>query len=276
MARKLDNPLEAPVDRPVFRPQARPVTGPINAPAPANFKPTLTRAGNTGPSPDAREVVTAPGRDAVYVNPQTEYFRNEQLRMIQALQQAAQGDPNSRAQQQMRDIYGQQRGQIASGISGARGVAAGAAQEMIQRNQAAADQSYNLDSRALMSQEQQRAQQALMTELGYARDQSINEMDEATKYRMMLDRLGDDMTRFDKGREFTKDEQERQDREAAARAVLGLDWQNQDRALANLNKYLEGGASILEAYSNSQKKKPAAPQYDPQAGQKLTVLEGDK
>lgn len=265
MVTRLRNPLDNRVNVAIAGPSET---------APASFQPTLMRrSAATSPAIEPPREVTGGVREAAYVDPQTEFFRNEQLRMIQALQQAARGDPNSRAQQQMRDTYQQQRGQISSGISGARGVAAGAAQEMIQRGQTAADQSYNLDSRALMSQEQQRAQGALMTELGYARDQGINEMDEATKYRMMLDRLGDDMTRFDKGREFTKDEQERQDREAAARAAIGLDWQNQERALANLNRYLEGGASILETYSNSQKKKAATSQYTQRPGQRQSEID---
>jgi hypothetical protein len=199
--------------------------------------------------------VTGGVREAAYVDPQTEFFRNEQLRMIQALQQAAQGDPNSRAQQQMRDTYQQQRGQISSGISGSRGVAAGAAQEMVQRNQAAADQSYNLDSRMLMNQEQLRAQQALLTELGYARDQGINEMDEFAKYQQMQARLGDDMTRFDKAREFGRTEKEREDQIAALRAAIGLDWQQQDRQEAQNRKYMEMAASVLEAMGSEQKKK---------------------
>lgn len=256
MVKKLDNPLDGKVERPVYRQPRAPVRGPVNAPAPANFQPTLMRSGaTTNPALEPPQEVIGAGRQATFVDPQTEFFRNEQLRMIQALQQAAQGDPNSRAQQQMRDIYQQQRGQIASGISGARGVAAGAAQEMIQRNQAAADQAYNLDSRMLMSHEQDRAQQALLTELGYARDQSINEADEFAKYQQMQSRLGDDMMRFDKAREFGRAEKDREDQIAALRAAIGLDWQQQDRQESQNRKYLEMAASVLEAMGNEQKKK---------------------
>lgn len=275
MVKKLDNPLDGKVERPVYRQPRAPVRGPVNAPAPANFQPTLMRSGaTTNPALEPPQEVTGAGRQATFVDPQTEFFRNEQLRMIQALQQAAQGDPNSRAQQQMRDIYQQQRGQISSGISGARGVAAGAAQEMIQRNQAAADQAYNLDSRMLMSHEQDRAQQALLTELGYARDQSINEMDEFAKYQQMQARLGDDMTRFGLAREFGRDQQARDERIAEIRALADLDWENQRRAQAEANKYIEAGGTILEQYSRGQEKPKT--RYNPQAGQKLTDLEGDK
>lgn len=184
--------------------------------------------------------------------PSPSAFQNEQLRMIQALQQAARGDPNSRAQQQMRDIYGQQRGQISSGISGARGVAAGAAQEMIQRNQAAADQSYNLDSRVLMSQEQQRAQQALMTELGYYRDQGINEAETEANFQQRLGQMGDSMSAFDTGREFNNAKSLLDLNTAQARAKRGLDWQNQASQDAQNRQYLEGVASLIAAYNKQQ------------------------
>lgn len=220
-------------------------------------------------------VPVAPQLSNVATLPPASAFQNEQLRLIQALQQAAQGDPNSRAQQQMRDIYQQQRGQISSVISGARGVAAGAAQEMIQRNQAAADQAYNLDSRMLMGKEQLRAQQALMTELGYTRDQGINEAETEANYQQRLGQMTDSMTAFNTGREFNNAKALMDLAIAQTRARRGLDWQNQAAQDAQNRQYLEGVASLIEAYNKQQSSEAKQP-AKAQTGQKLSVLENDK
>lgn len=201
----------------------------------------------------ARErAVTPPAPPAAQpVNP----FRDEQLRMIQALQRAAMGDPNSRAQQQMRDIYGQQRAQISSGISGARGVAAGAAQEMIQRNRAAADQAYNLDSRVLMSQEQQQAQQALLTELGYLRDQDINQAEEGASTQQRLQILADQAKANELGRKFKNWDDLNLLNQEWARMQLGVDENDAARRRESERRIAEGVGSALEAWSMQGKGK---------------------
>lgn len=280
MARKLDNPLEAPVDRPVFRPRQAPVPAPAPGvrPAPGSLRMGTTFQPGTGQTGTLGNMTALPQQlpgAQPGIDPQREYFRNEQLRMIQALQQAAQGDPNSRAQQQMRDIYGQQRGQIASGISGARGVAAGAAQEMIQRGQTAADQSYSLDSRALMSQEQQRAQQALMTELGYMRDQGINEEDERVRTALAGLKLGDDRTKFDVSREYGRNRGQTQDAVSLLLAQLGLEdttrGYNDDMARKLIEAGATGSSAALDIYM-----KNANTETKPAWSGKLTDLYGDK
>lgn len=204
---------------------------------------------------------------------QNNRFRQEQLRMIQQLEMAAMGDPNSRAQQQMRDIYGQQRSQISSGISGARGVAAGAAQEMIQRNRAAADQAYNLDSRALMSQEQLRAQLALLTELGYLGDQDINaassQMDSEIKRRA----LTDDWLKFGVTRGYEKTQADADLQIAKLRALAGLDTTTQTYNAQDARRIAEAAGSAIEAYRRAN---APSNQSTAQQGTKLTDLEKDK
>jgi len=248
MAKELDRGIDATRPRPVYKPAAAQAPTPVAGQRPAGimttFQPGAGQTGTLGGMTALPQQVPGaqPGTD-----PMKDAFRNEQMRMIQALQQAAQGDPNSRAQQQMRDIYQQQRGQISSGISGSRGVAAGAAQEMIQRNQAAADQSYNLDSRALMSQEQMRAQQALLTELGYARDQDLN-AEESRQTRFLENQaLVDLITRQTASRELEMAEKNRELNIAAARAKASLDYDTQKLDEQRNKQLLEAGATVLEA-----------------------------
>jgi hypothetical protein len=277
MAKKLDNALDGRVDKPIYRPAPTPVAGPqplrgIRTTFDPNKPVDPSQRGLGGA---AVNLPVQPPGGQFGIDPHVDYFQNEQLRMIQALQQAARGDPNSRAQQQMRDVYQQQRGQIASGISGARGVAAGAAQEMIQRNQAAADQAYNLDSRSLMSQEQLRAQQALLTELGYNRDQNINKEEERLRAALGLQTQQDNQTRFDLSRDYSRDRRKAQDAIDLLLAQLNQDISNRAYNDELTRKLIEAGATGSSAALDIYKKSGSQTTQPTYSG-KLTDLMGDK
>jgi hypothetical protein len=101
--------------------------------------------------------------------------RLEQQRVIQDLQLAARGDPNSRAQQQLQQGYGAAQSQQASLGSTMRGQSAGAAQRGIQAGQQGIQRGFAGDQQMLQVQEQQAAQAMLAQLLAQQQGQDISQ-----------------------------------------------------------------------------------------------------
>lgn len=99
--------------------------------------------------------------------------RLRQQQVIQDLQRAALGDPNSRAQQGLRDAYGSATSQQSSLGSTMRGQSAGAAQRSIAAGQQGIQRGFAGDSQMLQIQEQQAAQQMLAQLLAQQQAQDI-------------------------------------------------------------------------------------------------------
>jgi hypothetical protein len=100
--------------------------------------------------------------------------RLEQQRVIQALQAQAAGDPNSLAQQQLRNAYAGAQSQQSSLGSTMRGQSAGAAMRGIQAGQQGIQRSLPGDQQMLMLQEQQAAQAMLAQLLEQQRGQDTS------------------------------------------------------------------------------------------------------
>lgn len=88
--------------------------------------------------------------------------RNSQNAVIQDLLRAAQGDPNSYAQQQLRTGMSQARGGAAAMGTAARGQGAGQAMRGIGAQQSAINAQQNAQSKLLMAQEQMQGRSALL------------------------------------------------------------------------------------------------------------------
>jgi hypothetical protein len=178
----------------------------------------------------------------------------DQLRQLQALSNAAMGDPNSRAQQDMRTIQQMQRGQISSNIAGVNRPGAGSAQQQMQMQQLLSDQQYGLDSRSLMSREQQDAQRALMTELGYTRDQDINEAEGRQQYLANVQKLADAGQMFGDSRTFKLAQELRDYNLDQLRAAAGLDIQNRQYANQQADRFIEAGGTVAAQLAAMEKK----------------------
>lgn len=101
--------------------------------------------------------------------------RTQQNQVIQDLQRAAMGDPNSRAQQQLQQGYGAAQSQQASLGSTMRGQSAGAAMRGIQAGQQGIQRGLAGDQQMLQLQEQQSAQAMLAQLLAQQQGQDISQ-----------------------------------------------------------------------------------------------------
>jgi hypothetical protein len=101
--------------------------------------------------------------------------RLRQQQVIQDLQRAAMGDPNSRAQQGLREAYGAANSQQSSLGSTMRGQNAGAAQRSIASGQQGLHRNMVGDQQMLQLQEQQAAQQMLAQLLAQQQGQDISQ-----------------------------------------------------------------------------------------------------
>jgi hypothetical protein len=99
--------------------------------------------------------------------------RTRQQQVIQDLQRAAMGDPNSRAQQGLREAYGAANSQQSSLGSTMRGQSAGAAMRGVQQGQQGLHRNMVGDQQMLQLQEQQAAQQMLAQLLSQQQGQDI-------------------------------------------------------------------------------------------------------
>lgn len=122
--------------------------------------------------------------------------RTRQQQVIQDLQRAAMGDPNSRAQQGLRDAYGSATSQQSSLGSTMRGQSAGAAQRSIAAGQQGIQRGYAGDSQMLQLQEQQAAQAMLAQLLSQQQGQDITQAQGMANAQLQGDALNEAMKQF--------------------------------------------------------------------------------
>lgn len=116
-----------------------------------------------------------PVQGAQFNTANSDQDRLEQQRVIQMLQAQAAGDPNSQAQQQLRNAYAGAQSQQSSLGSTMRGQSAGAAMRSIGRGQQDIARSLPGDQQMLQLQEQQAAQAMLAQLLQQQHQQDIGQ-----------------------------------------------------------------------------------------------------
>lgn len=139
--------------------------------------------GNAGPPPGSnsywysyfRNALGQPPAQVSYNTANSDQDRLEQQRVIQMLQAQAAGDPNSQAQQQLRNAYAGAQSQQSSIGSTMRGQSAGAAMRSIGRGQQDIARSLPGDQQMLQLQEQQAAQAMLAQLLQQQHQQDIGQ-----------------------------------------------------------------------------------------------------
>lgn len=167
--------------------------------------------------------------------------RLEQQRVIQALQAQAAGDPNSQAQQQLRDSYGLAQSQQSSLGSTMRGQSAGAAQRGIQQGQQQIQRGLPGDQQMLMLQEQQAAQSMLAQLLAQQQQQDIAQAQGAANTALGSQGIYDQLRDFYLSGMLGADTAATERGNAIGRAQLGF-----DEGTANLNTQLmQGGANAF-------------------------------
>lgn len=122
--------------------------------------------------------------------------RRYQQQVIQDLQRQAMGDPNSRAQQQLQQGYGQAQAQQASLGSTMRGQSAGASMRGIQAGQQGIQRGLAGDQQMLQLQEQQAAQQMLAQLLAQQQGQDISQAQGMAQGALGAQGLNDAMQQF--------------------------------------------------------------------------------
>lgn len=116
-----------------------------------------------------------PAPTPVFNTTNQDQARTQQMQVIQDLQRAAVGDPNSMAQRQLRDAYAGAQSQQSSLGSTMRGQSAGAAMRGIQQGQQALQRQLPGDAQMLQIQEQQAAQAMLAQLLAQQQAQDITQ-----------------------------------------------------------------------------------------------------
>jgi hypothetical protein len=171
--------------------------------------------------------------------------RLEQQRVIQALQAQAAGDPNSQAQQQLQNSYGQAQSQQSSLGSTMRGQSAGAAQRGIQQGQQQMQRGLPGDQQMLMLQEQQAAQQMLAQILAQQQGQDISQAQGMANTTLGGQQLDEAMKQFYAQQGLNAGiarEQTGWDRLVAG---LGYDLETSKLVQDGINKGLQAGAATV-------------------------------
>lgn len=164
--------------------------------------------------------------------------RARQQQVIQDLQRAAMGDPNSRAQQGLRDAYGSATSQQSSLGSTMRGQSAGAAQRSIASGQQGIQRGFAGDSQMLQLQEQQAAQAMLAQLLAQQQGQDITQAQGLAQGQLGSQGLDDARRQFYMQGGIQGSLSESQLAQDRARAQLGFDLEGQDIANAYNRRFM--------------------------------------
>lgn len=144
-----------------------------------------------------RQGYNSPGQTPVgFQTGNQDQARLEQERVIQDLQRAARGDPNSLAQQQLAQGYQGAQQQQASLGSTMRGQSAGAAMRGVQAGQQGIQRGLAGDQQMLQLQEQQAAQQMLAQLLSQQQGQDISQAQSMAGAAQGSQGLNDAMMQF--------------------------------------------------------------------------------
>ena len=145
------------------------------------------------------------------------------------MQRLAAGDPNSAAQQQLRQGYGAAQSQQASLGSTMRGQSAGAAMRGVQAGQQGIQRGYAGDSQMLQLQEQQAAQQMLAQMLAQQQGQDIAQAQGMAQGQLGAQSMDDALRQFYLSGMLNSDLLATEQQNQIARAGLG--FQDQMNAL---------------------------------------------
>ena len=185
--------------------------------------------------------------------------RTRQQQVIQDLQRAAAGDPNSRAQQALMGSYGSAEAQQSSLGSTMRGQSAGAAMRGIQSGQQGIQRGLAGDQQMLQVQEQQAAQQQLAQMLSQQQGQDITQATGMAQGVNQGNAMNEAMRQF-----YTQGGLEaglaRENLNAVNnRASLGVDQQYGDLAMAGAKNAVNAGAGLLQGLSTIGSNTPTKP-----------------
>lgn len=180
-----------------------------------------------------RNAQNAQSRSNPYQTGNQDQARLQQQQVIQDLQRAARGDPNSLAQQQLAQGYGDARSQQSSLGSTMRGQSAGAAMRGISAGQQGIQRGYAGDQQLLQIQEQQAAQAMLAQLLAQQHGQDISQAQGMAQGALGAQGLDDNMRQFYTQSGIGADVAANQIAQERARAKLGFDLESQ-----NLNNIL--------------------------------------
>lgn len=171
--------------------------------------------------------------------------RAEQMRVIQALQAQAAGDPNSQAQQQLGRAYQGAQSQQSSLGSTMRGQSAGAAMRGIQAGQQGIQRSLPGDQQMLMLQEQQAAQAMLAQLLAQQQGQDIAQAQGMSNTSLGNSQIGDAARQFYLGLTGGMDLAATERSNQLARAAMG--FQDDQNAITQglLGRAAQTGATVL-------------------------------
>jgi hypothetical protein len=182
--------------------------------------------------------------------------RTRQQQVIQDLQRAAMGDPNSRAQQQLKQGYDAAQSQQASLGSTMRGQSAGAAMRGVHAGQQGIQRGLAGDQQMLQVQEQQAAQQQLAQLLAQQQGQDTAQAQGMAQNSIGNAGLNDAMSQFYFGAGAGTDIAHQQLQGERGRANLGFDLEGRsidDKFYQQLMGFGAGAAgTAASVYGNSQ------------------------
>jgi hypothetical protein len=186
--------------------------------------------------------------------------RLEQDRVIQDLQRAARGDPNSLAQQQLSQGYQNAQSQQSSLGSTMRGQSAGAAMRGIQQGQQGIQRGLAGDQQMLQLQEQQAAQQMLAQLLAQQQGQDITQATGMAQGVNQGNAMNEEMAQFyaQSGLDAGLNRENR-DRDARL-AALGINQQYTDLAQSNATNLMNAGAGLMSTFATQGNGAPRSTQ----------------
>lgn len=180
-----------------------------------------------------------------YQTDNQEQARLQQEQVIQDLQRAARGDPNSQAQQQLQQGYRGAQQQQASLGSTMRGQSAGAAMRGVQAGQQGIQRGLAGDQQMLQVQEQQAAQAMLAQLLAQQYGQDINQAQGSAQGALNAEQLNDQMVQFYASAGMQGDTNQLQSMQDFNRARYGFDTDAKGIQDESTRRLISGGATAL-------------------------------
>lgn len=179
--------------------------------------------------------------------------RAQQQQVIQDLQRQAMGDPNSRAQQQLQQGYGQAQAQQASLGSTMRGQSAGASMRGIQAGQQDIQRGLAGDQQMLQLQEQQAAQQMLAQLLAQQQGQDITQAQGMANTALGAQSLDEAMRQFYAQQGSRYNVEQGQIQGERGRAQLGFDLEGADITNRLIRQGVNAAATGLSTWAQQPK-----------------------
>jgi hypothetical protein len=188
--------------------------------------------------------------------------RGWQQQFMQDLQQQAAGNPNSRAQNELKTAYGDARaGQSALGSS-ARGTGGGAGLRQGVVGAGNVQRGYAGDAATLMLQEQQGAQALLAQQLAATRAQDAAQAQAQAQNTLGNTSLDQMMRQFYESQGLNFGAEQTQLDADRGRARLGMDLEAADTASRFANKGVKAGATMFGALSRGSRPKSSQETID--------------